>query len=134
MFYNICKETSLNAIFQWDGICILQTADVQEEVCIWCPIHSCDIFQLLIFGDQLCVGSSQSIRKPLNYYFRWKIPFINNYLEGEHFGWKYELLSITPDWDNDWRCGVTILGLCQETSFQPRSSAIITTEVKIASL
>ena len=30
-----------------------------------------------------------------------------------------------------WRLGVTMSGLCQETSFQPRSSASITTRRKV---
>ena len=53
------------------------------------------------------------------------------YLDGEHLGWKYELLRTVPVSAILWRLGVTMSGLCQETSFQPRSSASITTMRKI---
>ena len=49
-------------------------------------------------------------------------------------GWKYELLRTVPVSAILWRLGVTMSGLCQETSFQPRSSASITTRRKVFNL
>ena len=122
-------ETFLDAIYQWGGTCTLQTWDIQEEVCTWCPDHNCDISQLLTSGDQLCGGSSQSIERLYKWWHHCKLwYFVDSYLDGEHLGWKYELLSITPDWAKEPRWGVIMSGLCQETSFHPRSSAIITTK------
>ena len=53
-------ETFLDAIYQWGGTCTLQTWDIQEEVCTWCPDHNCDISQPLTSGDLLYGGSIQS--------------------------------------------------------------------------
>ena len=47
-------------------------------------------------------------------------------LDGEHFGWKYDMFSLTPSSDSSCKFGVCISGLFQETSFQPRSSARMT--------
>ena len=57
--------------------------------------------------------------------------YFNIHLEGEHLGWKYELLRTVPVSAILWRLGVTMSGLCHETSFQPRSSASITTRSKV---
>ena len=91
------------------------------------PDHTDDNDQPPNAEDLTGEGSNQS-EEMLWLYQQMKLSFAAEKLnlDGEHLGWKYDMLSLIPSSANSCKFGVCISGLFQDTSFQPRSSARIT--------
>ena len=111
-----------------DGWCNPPCWDAPAAECSWCPGHRRDIALHQTSGDPAYEGSNPWGELLCNSVITYVgLSSLKYDLDGEHLGWKYELLRTVPVSAILWRLGVTMSGLCQETSFQPRSSANITT-------